>query len=176
MEQRADAVAIRRCGVGDAHELAEIGASTFHETYDGQIPPDDLESYVRTTFTAGEIERTLGPGRTAYFLAELGGRPVGYLKLNLPGAQSDLDEVDALEIESIYVGVGFQGLGIGRRLIDQAVAYAVEAGLRAVWLGVWEQNEKAIAFYERLGFRRFGTHAFELGRTRNTDVLMRLEP
>jgi ribosomal protein S18 acetylase RimI-like enzyme len=167
-------IVVRRGGPDDAGRLAEIGARTFEETYAGQVSADDLARYLRSEFALRRVRRELRRDGTIYYLAELRGRAVGYLKLNLPGAQTDMDETDALEIESLYVSMDQRRTGIGRRLMEQAIAVAGQAGLDAVWLGVWENNPNAIAFYERWGFRRFGRHTFELGRTRHNDVLMKL--
>jgi diamine N-acetyltransferase len=169
------AISLLRCGPQRARELAELGASTFRESYADQLAADDLEPYVRSAFAPEEIERQLREPGSVFFLAEREGRAVGYLKLNLPGAQTDLDEVDAVEIESLYVSAAHQGTGIGGALLAQAIAVAEDAGLRTIWLGVWERNTRAIAFYEHAGFRRFGEHGFQFGRIRHRDVLMRLE-
>jgi ribosomal protein S18 acetylase RimI-like enzyme len=165
-------ITVRRCGPEHARRLAEIAERTFKETYVDQVPADDMDAYLRSEFSLGQVRRDLHRDGTIYFLAELHRRPVGYLKVNLPGVQTDLDETDAVEIESIYVRADHQGTGIGRRLMEEAIAVA---NLQAVWLGVWEKNPNAIAFYERWGFRRFGTHSFRLGRTRHNDVLMKLD-
>jgi ribosomal protein S18 acetylase RimI-like enzyme len=168
-------ISLRRCGPQQARELAELGASAFRESYAGQVPRHDLERYVRSAFAPEEIERQLRDERSAFFLAGRGDRPVGYLKMNLPGSQTDLDEHDTAEIESLYVIAAQQGTGIGGRLLAHAIAVAEDAGARSIWLGVWERNSRAIAFYERIGFRAFGEHGFELGRIRHRDVLMRLD-
>jgi ribosomal protein S18 acetylase RimI-like enzyme len=169
------AISLHRCGPQRARELAELAVITFRESYAAQVPGDDLEHYVRSAYAPDEIERQLRNTGSVFFLAERDGRPVGYLKLNLPGAQTDLDEVDAAEIESLYVSAAHQGTGIGRRLLGKAIAVANDAGLRSIWLGVWERNARAIAFYEHTGFRPFGEHEFELARIRHRDVLMRLK-
>jgi diamine N-acetyltransferase len=168
-------ITVLRCGPEHASRLAEIAERTFKETYVDQVPADDMDAYLRSEFSLGQVRRDLQRHGTMYFLAELQGQPVGYLRVNLPGVQTDLDETDAVEIESIYVRADHQGTGIGRRLMEKAIAVARQADLQAVWLGVWEKNPNAIAFYERWGFRRFGTHAFRLGRTRHKDVLMKLD-
>lgn len=169
------AISLRRCRPQQARALAQLGEVTFRESYADQVSRDDLERYVRSAYAPEELERQLRDPGSAFYLAEREGRPVGYLKLNLPGAQSDLDEVDALEIESLYVTAAHQGTGIGGRLLEQAITMADDARLRSIWLGVWERNARAIAFYEHAGFRPFGFHDFELGRLRHRDVLMRLE-
>ena len=78
-----------------------------------------------------------------------------------------------MEIERIYATRAFQGRGIGKRLMATALEAAQEAGVNWVWLGVWEHNQKAIAFYERQGFEPFGRHSFRLGDDEQTDVMMK---
>jgi ribosomal protein S18 acetylase RimI-like enzyme len=159
--------AVSRCGPERASELAELAATTFRETYAGDVPADELERYVRSAHSQEAVERQLRDPRSVFFLATVEGRAAGYLKVNR--------EPDALEIESLYVRATSQGTGIGGRLMAQAIGVASDAGLRSLWLGVWERNQRAIAFYEHLGFREYGSHAFQLGEIEHTDLLMRLE-
>jgi diamine N-acetyltransferase len=159
--------AISRCGPERARELADLAATTFRESYAGDVPHDELERYVRSAHSPEAIERQLRDPRSIFFLAEQDDRAVAYLKVNL--------EADALEIESLYVTAACQGTGIGGRLMAHAIAVASDAGLRSIWLGVWERNRRAIAFYEHLGFHEYGSHAFQLGELEHTDLLMRLE-
>ena len=99
----------------------------------------------------------------------------GYLKLNEGGAQTDLGDPAGLEVERIYVLRDFQGLGMGRALIEKALELARRKKKGFVWLGVWEKNENAIAFYKKMGFRKTGTHPFVMGTERQTDHIMRRE-
>ena len=161
------AISVSRCGPERARVLADLAATTFHESYADDVPDDELERYVRSAHSPESLERQLRDPRSIFFLAEQEDRAVGYLKVNL--------ESDALEIESLYVSAACHGTGIGGRLMAQAIAVARDAGLRSIWLGVWERNRRAIAFYENLGFRGSGSHAFQLGEIEHTDLLMRLE-
>ena len=80
---------------------------------------------------------------------------------------------DALEIERIYVLKRFKGRGLGRLMLEKAFEEARARGAESVWLGVWEHNDAALGFSEHLGFEVFGSHAFHIGKTRDTDLLMR---
>ncbi len=102
-----------------------------------------------------------------------GEEPIAYLKLNLPGAQTETAYGDGLEIERIYVHPARKGQGFGRRLIGYAVQVAREHGLPYVWLGVWEQNPAAIAFYTAMGFERCGEHTFTIGKDVQRDWILR---
>ena len=80
---------------------------------------------------------------------------------------------DALEIERVYVLKRFKGRGLGRLMLEKAFEEARARGAESVWLGVWEHNDAALGFYEHLGFEVFGSHSFHIGKTRDTDLLMR---
>jgi ribosomal protein S18 acetylase RimI-like enzyme len=77
-----------------------------------------------------------------------------------------------LEIERIYVDSKFHGEGIGKSLLDKCIQLARLKNIKTVWLGVWEHNPNAIAFYKKYGFKKFDDHIFLLGRDPQTDWLM----
>ncbi|EFU40598.1 PaiA [Paenibacillus vortex V453] len=79
---------------------------------------------------------------------------------------------ESLEIERIYIKSKFQKHGLGKYLLNQAKDIAVESNKKKLWLGVWEKNENAIAFYEKMGFVQTGTHTFYMGDERQIDFIM----
>ena len=103
------------------------------------------------------------------------GVPIGYVRLNFDDAQKVDGLADGAEIEQIYARASHQGKGIGGQLLRHAIAVAGERNRPFVWLGVWEQNAKAIAVYERHGFVAFGDHVFLFGDEPQRDLLMRLD-
>ena len=109
----------------------------------------------------------------AFYFLYWDGKLAGYLKLNEASAQTDLHDEQSLEIERIYVSKEFQGEGLGRYLMDQAISIAIQRKKKYVWLGVWEKNEKALRFYRRNGFYQIGTHSFVMCDDEQTDYIMR---
>ena len=99
---------------------------------------------------------------------------LGYLKLNMGESQTELKDNDALEIERIYVLKDFHGKKVGQLLFDKAITIAKELQLAYVWLGVWEENKKALQFYTKNGFVEFDQHVFVLGDEAQTDIMMKL--
>lgn len=158
----------------DIPELQQLGRQTFSDAFSGLNTPENMQPYLDESYTAEKLaEEILNPGSLFYFLRK-NGIPIAYLKLNMDLAQTEFREGDALEIERIYVLKAFQGQQIGQRLLDFSLQTARERGKRLVWLGVWEKNAGAIRFYERNGFKTFGSHVFLLGDDAQTDVLMHL--
>jgi diamine N-acetyltransferase len=168
-------VELRKCGPADLDLLREIGCQTFAETFGPQNTAEDLQAYLKSAFDPARLAAELGHPHSAFYLLYVDGFPAGYLKLNELDAQNDLMDPALLEIERIYVRASFQGRGLGRRLIEQALEVARERGKRAVWLGVWDQNFAAIEFYKKMGFAVTGTHPFVLGGDVQTDFMMTRE-
>ena len=100
---------------------------------------------------------------------------IGYLKINHGQSQTELKDATAMEIERIYVLKEFHGKNIGQLLFEKAIALAIQKNANYVWLGVWEENPRAINFYKKNGFVEFDKHIFVLGDDEQTDIMMRLE-
>lgn len=105
----------------------------------------------------------------------MNGQLVGYFKLNEHDAQTDIKTEESLELERIYVVKEFQGMQIGRLMLQKAIELAVEKGKRYIWLGVWEKNFNAIRFYQKYNFKKFATHSYFIGNDEQMDWLLRLE-
>ncbi len=153
--------------------LQAIALYTFRITYEHKNPKDDFEAYIEEAFNDVQIQKELTEKNSFFYFLEEGEKIIGYLKLNIESAETEEIEGDTLEIERIYVLPEAQGKGYGKVLIQKAVSVAQIHQKNIVWLGVWDQNPEAIAFYERMGFRIFGTHIFRVGWEDQTDYLMK---
>ena len=154
--------------------LAELKADTFVATYASGNDPEELAVHTARAFDPAVVAQELSDPRciTWWLLEE--SRPVGYIKLNTGDAQTVDGLADGLEVEQLYVRASHLGRGLGTLLLSRATKTARELGLRHLWLGVWERNEKAIAFYKNVGFEAFDAHVFLLGREEQRDLLMQL--
>ena len=99
---------------------------------------------------------------------------MGYLKINFGDAQTESFNENALEVQRIYVLQNFHGKNIGQLLLDEVKKIAKSTGVDSVWLGVWEENHRAIRFYTKNGFVVFDKHVFIMGNDEQTDLLMQL--
>ena len=159
----------------DLHELRELSISTFYETFSPMNTPEDMENYLATSFDEAKFRRELSDSNTEFFFVYSGEELAGYMKLNEAPSQSDVNDKASLEIERIYVLSKYQGEGLGALLMDKAISTARERDKEYIWLGVWEKNEKALAFYKKHGFHKIGEHSFVIGSDIQTDHLMRLD-
>ncbi|MEL6809914.1 MAG: GNAT family N-acetyltransferase [Bacteroidota bacterium] len=168
-------IRIKKVEPHQAEMLRSLAATTFIATYAAYNTPENMRSYVEQYFNIPRIKKELENPDIQYFMATLEDEVVGYLKLNEGEAQTESHFQDTLEIERIYVTHQHHGKGYGVALLSKAIEVGKIKALKSIWLGVWDQNEKAIAFYERNGFYRDGIHPFVLGDEPQRDYLMKLD-
>ncbi|WP_118973027.1 GNAT family N-acetyltransferase [Taibaiella koreensis] len=165
---------IRAVTPEDLDDLLRISISTFLDTFAASNTPENMQRYLDGNLTAARLQQELAVPGSAFFFILVEGTLAGYLKVNTGAAQTEALGDSSLEVERIYIAKDHKGLGLGRLLMDKAFALAKEQGHNLLWLGVWEHNEAAIAFYRKLGLAPFDTHAFYLGEDKQTDILMKI--
>jgi ribosomal protein S18 acetylase RimI-like enzyme len=163
---------IKQCNLGEIQKLQEISYETFIETFKDQNSSENMNAYLEKAFNIKQLEKELSNISSHFFFVYFNNEVAGYLKVNTQDAQSENMGEDSLEIERIYVRAKCQKLGLGKYLINKAIDIAVEQEKNKVWLGVWEKNENAIAFYKKLGFVQAGTHSFHMGDEEQIDFIM----
>lgn len=165
---------VRRAQETDLPALAMLEARTFRDTFSDVYDPHDLEQFLATKKSLAAITAEFNQPGTQYFLLLHEGQEAGFIKLNLhrqPDNGSLLPE-PVMEVEKIYVLNTFFGKGFGKILMEHAVAVAKENFVRTLWLGVWEHNHRALAFYNKEGFSQFGEHNFSVGKQMDRDLLL----
>lgn len=163
---------IRTAAERDVPVLAELGARTFADTYAEANDPADLDAHIAESYTEATIIDALHDPRVIYLLATSGGQAVGFAKVVVDSTEDGIDAAHPAEVNQLYVAAEMHGRGLGRALLSECVERVRGAGCDVLWLGVWEGNSKAIAFYERFGLRPVGTHEFRFGSQPQTDLLM----
>ena len=126
-------------------------------------------------FSEDKLTTELEDQNAEFYFATLDNEVIGYLKLNFGASQTELKDDKALEIERIYVLQEFHGKKVGQILYNKAIEVAKDKKSDYVWLGVWEENPRAISFYKKNGFEEFDKHIFKLGNDEQTDIMMKLK-
>jgi ribosomal protein S18 acetylase RimI-like enzyme len=168
-------VTIRTASIKDARLLSYLGAKTFQDTFMSSNTEKDMDLYLAKNFSKEQLERELKEDGTTFIIAEHNGEAVGYAKMRAQEEPEGLNESNQIEIERIYSRKEYFGKAVGKALMGACLNLAMAAGHKVAWLGVWENNPRAISFYEKWGFRKFGTHPFVLGTDLQTDILMKKE-
>lgn len=164
---------VRKIDDKDLEILREISIKTFTETFADVNSEEDMQQYISESLNEEKLLSEIQNQNSEFYFAEDKGKILGYLKLNFRDAQTESFPHDYIEIERIYVIKEFLGKKVGKILFDKVIERACEINADGIWLGVWEKNERAIAFYEKNGFEIVGKHDFVLGEDLQTDLLMR---
>ena len=168
---------IRRATNHDAARLSELAATTFRDTFEAENSADDLEAYVAEAFTPERQTSEISDLASIVLLAEhdSGAGPsdlIGYAHLVAGAAPPSVRGPSPVELKRLYVSHAWHGKGVARDLMNAVLVAARTWGAQTLWLGVWERNARAVAFYEKYGFTRVGEHTFLLGADRQTDWLL----
>jgi len=146
---------IERVSTQDEAALQLVSRQTFNETFSASNNAQDMQSYLNNQLSLEHLTFELNQAGSEFYFALNNQRIIGYLKINFVDAQTELKDKQAMEIERIYVLKEFYGLGVGQILFDHALKIGRNKSLQYIWLGVWEENHRAIRFYEKNGFETF---------------------
>lgn len=157
----------------DLGTIQVIGRQTFLETFADSNTEDDMNEYLEENFNEQKVRSELENADSSFFIAWENEIPVGYLKVNVGIAQTELQDNTSLEIERIYVKSSHHGKKVGQLLYEKALEMGLLQNKVYLWLGVWEENLRAIRFYEKNGFVAFDKHIFKVGNDKQTDIMMK---
>lgn len=164
-------VQIRAVEIAEVAALQDISRSTFEETFTAGNDAAELQLYIDKAFSIEKLQDELEAVDSQFYFIEKHDTVIGYLKLNFKQAQTEQMPATWMEVERIYILQFQQGMGLGQTLLDFAIAQAIDKGCDHIWLGVWERNTKAIAFYKKNDFQEIGAHTFMFGNVAQTDLI-----
>ncbi|EGC40336.1 hypothetical protein DICPUDRAFT_74100 [Dictyostelium purpureum] len=169
---------LKKITVDDLKELQIIGKKTFYETFKDGNTEADMVKYLQEGFEDQKLIKEIQNENSEFYFAidrESDNAVVGYLKLNIGQAQTEIKENNSFEIERIYVIQEYHGKKVGQVLFNKALEIAINNNnIEYIWLGVWEGNPRAIQFYKKNGFIEFDKHIFVLGNDEQIDIMMKL--
>ena len=165
---------IKKIGLDQLVPLQEIGRKTFYDTFFESDSEESMKTYLATSFSTKKLTAELENPHSEFYLATQNEVVIGYLKVNFGPAQTELQDGNSLEIERIYVLQDYHGKKVGQLLFEKAIAIAKDNSCSYIWLGVWEENHRALQFYSKNGFVAFDKHIFVFGDEAQTDIMMKL--
>jgi ribosomal protein S18 acetylase RimI-like enzyme len=170
--KRVATVDIRQATPVDVPELAALGSRTFAAAFAGRVGDDALAQYLASAFSESRVASELTAPGSVFLLARDGVAPVGYARVLADEPHASVPSRKAIRIVRIYVEHDRLGTGLGAALMSAVVSEARHMGGDALWLRVWQQNHRAIRFYERVGFFTCATLEFEMMGSPKTDLVM----
>lgn len=168
-------VVIRNGSTDDTDALARLARQTFLDSFEHLNDPKNIRAYVRQAFSPAQVAKELLDDSSTFFIATRDAKLIAYAKIRSGDVPHCVESADAIELQRIYVEKRFHGTGIGQMLTDAAIEATRQAESDVLWLGVWERNPDAVAFYQRFGFETVGTKVFMMGPEEQTDLIMRLD-
>lgn len=166
-------ISIREATTEDAALVADLSRQTFYDTFAAANTAENMDKFMNESFSREKLMGEVGAAGNIFLLALDANEPQGYARLRETDSPLLMENGAALEIARIYAVQKSIGKGVGRALMQYCIEIARQKSARVIWLGVWEKNEKAIAFYTKWGFEKFGEHVFMLGDDPQTDWLMK---
>lgn len=162
-------VLIRPATKKDAVIIAEISRQTFYDSFIEDNTEADMQLFLAKQFTTKDLVKEVGAADNYFFLAYFNNELAGYVSMRESHLHSAFHGKSSIEIARIYAVKEMIGKGIGKALMEHCIAFSKKHKKEIIWLGVWENNLRAISFYQKFGFTKFGQQDFLLGNDLQTD-------
>lgn len=163
---------LRKAEPTDAAELSRLAEQTFRDTFGAANSDEDMDLHCRTRYGVSIQAAEIASTTMLTLLGEDDGRLVGFAQLRWEGAPECVTAQAPGEIQRLYVDAAWHGKGVAQQLMHACIAEMEAHGSDVVWLGVWERNPRAIAFYRKFGFVQVGDHVFPVGGDPQRDIVM----
>jgi GNAT superfamily N-acetyltransferase len=165
-------VTIREATTTDVAVLSELARRTFYDTFAPMNDATDMALYLAEAFGIDQQTRELNDCDITTLLAEEDGEAIAFAQLRSGPVPDCVNGPHPIELWRFYIAHQWHGRGIARPLMDRVLSEARAHGARTLWLGVWEKNARARAFYAKCGFTDVGDHIFLFGTDPQTDLVM----
>jgi GNAT superfamily N-acetyltransferase len=154
--------------------LAELARSTFYDTFAATNNPGDMALHLQRAYGVAQQTAELQDPGIVTLLVEKDGKAIAYAQVRGDHVPDCVAGPAPVELWRFYVAQGYHGQGVAQALMERVKTEARQRGARTLWLGVWEHNARARAFYAKCGFAEAGKHVFLFGTDPQTDLVMTL--
>ena len=165
-------VSIYTASPGDAAELATFAARLFEQTYSAELSGDDIEAHVNDSFGIDQQHSELSDPSVVTILARSGDDLIAYAQVRRRAPPPCVEHAEPVELQRFYVDRVAHGTGLATMLMNKVRKAAGRLGGHNLWLGVWERNARAIAFYRKAGFIDVGSTFYMVGPDKQVDRVL----
>ena len=163
---------IRTAIAADAAVVADLARRTFFDTFASSNDATDMALHLQSAYGVDQQTREINDRDITTLLVEIDGQAVAYAQVRADHVPACVTDAGAVELWRFYVDKQWHGRGIAQELMARVRAVAQDRGAKTLWLGVWERNDRARAFYAKCGFTDVGEHIFLFGTDPQTDRVM----
>ncbi|PKF60804.1 GNAT family N-acetyltransferase [Psychromonas sp. psych-6C06] len=164
---------IKRCTVSQLNLLREVSIETYRDTFAESNSEQFMQQYLSDALNEKKLSAELNNINSEFYFIHFEDQVAGFLKVNVGEGQTDDVEPNSLEVERFYIRQAFLRKGLGKVLMQFACELTKQHDKNSLWLGVWEGNYSALAFYKAQGFYQIGEHPFDMGGDIQTDLLFK---
>lgn len=166
---------IRQASINDAEALAHLAERTFRDTFTEENNLTDMDLHCTKNFGIEIQQQEILDPNYATILAEIDTKPVAFAQVRLHSPKDCVKAHRPSELYRLYVSKEWHGRGVAQQVMSHVLSTAAHAGANQIWLGVWEHNPRAVAFYHKYGFKVVGEHVFQFGHDPQRDLIMMAE-
>jgi len=166
-------IKISLCKIEQLNLLRDVSIETYRDTFEEHNCETLMQQYLSDALNPEKLLYEFQTEGSFFYFIYSGEEVAGILKLNTGDAQTDNVDKYGLEIERFYIRKNYLRQGLGKVLMQFAYDVAKKLNKHSVWLGVWEDNARALAFYKAQGFYQIGEHPFDMGGDIQTDLLLK---
>jgi diamine N-acetyltransferase len=163
---------IRPATAADAPALAAFGDKTFFDTFGHLYPKTDADFFRAQRFSLKQTLADIGTDGRYIQLAFDSHNLIGFLDCGALGLPVEVPDPTGLELYRLYVDVSAQGTGLAQTLMNTALDWARANAAATLYLGVYHDNARALAFYRKFGFKIVGAYQFKVGNTLDDERIM----
>jgi len=166
---------IRHAVASDSSALTCLAEQTFRDTFAIGSSPSDLQQFCEKNYRSDIQLQEIKDPNMVTILVENEGKLAGFAQVRLISSKEGLSGVRQSELSRLYVSNEWQGRGVAHKLMAEVLSSVAQVKSECLWLGVWENNPRAIAFYQKYDFTIVGEHIFTVGTDPQRDLIMGLQ-
>lgn len=167
---------ITKANTKNAKELAVLAKNSFLTAHGHSASKEDIDNYVADNFSEQNFIRELQNPDNHYYVIYHNNKLAGYSKVTLDTPSECIRSRNVTYMSRLYLLKEFYGLNLGKELFDFNISLSKKHGQHGIWLAVWIENERAIKFYTKMGFKIVGKYDFRISLTHtNPNHIMYLE-
>lgn len=166
-------IEVREAQLEDIPEVRQVAISSYHDAFAHHNTPENMAAYIQESYNLPRLIAELLEPNSKLFIAWQDTRIIGFSRMRESDEVSDILGNNTIELQRLYVLTETQGKSVGKLLMDYSLKYATGKAYDWIWLGVWERNFQAQAFYGKWGFEKFSEHVFQIGDDPQTDWLLK---
>ncbi|WP_068449762.1 GNAT family N-acetyltransferase [Polaribacter atrinae] len=160
-------IKIVKVGIEHAELIAEIGKKAFLESHGHSASVEDMNSFISKTYNKESISKEFENTKVQYHLIYSNDIVAGYSKIELSCANQDINELNVTKLDRLYLLKEFYGQKLGAKLLEFNIQLSKKNNQKGIWLAVWTENQTAINFYTKIGYKIVGEYSFKLSETKS---------